>query len=367
MTANHALFQSNRMTKPYIIPIIDIDSTRVGLVIKKIEQFNDIIKLVANRPSIYNVTNFIQNIEQPHLHHILRKDVIVTLQIIFDLPQKVWTHENPEVIKTIEAIKDYFISFRATKALLFESSSGQFDWQQIMQDKSTVPFYFFECMHIFFGIQCYIPNTGSLMHQESLVTANLTNHGSHFSIGTHYLLTPSDGNCFFHLHCQFIAAVCLKHTSQQTQLDQLLDLSYTHAINLKNDQLLRFFYNIKTKTQLQQLLQALFEANIKDFETLKKPNMLDLSAHLVANLFKIKIREHHINTSGETFLKKTHGAQNTDWFIDVFVSNDTSYVSHETLGQWHAINSYKDYLTAIACLWYPTIKGMQPLKSSLQK
>ena len=365
MTPNPSLFNHQQTKMPYIIPMVDIDITKTGLIIDKISCFNDIIKLVDNRHPIYQINNFIEDINNPRLYIPLRQDFLSTLQIIFDNPEKVWTHENPEVIETIEAIKRYFKPFRATTALLFESAQGQFNWDQINQNGSTVPFYFFECMHIFFGIQCFIPNTGSLINNKSPLTAQLTNHGEHFSIGPHYLLTRADGNCFFHLHCQLLAAVCIKHMTFQTELNHLLNLSYECAIRKKNDQLLRFFYKIQTKTQCLQLLQTLFENHFKDFEDLNQPSMIDLSAHLIANFFEINIREHHINTSGETFLKKTYGDTKSIWFFDTFIYNDKKYSSDETLGQWKEITSYQDYLASLALLWHPSLSRTNAMKSQV--
>ena len=62
------LFAGKLIEKPYIIPIVEISNDNLTTILKKIAQFNEVIRLVAGRPPIYNRNNFIKNSQQPHLH-----------------------------------------------------------------------------------------------------------------------------------------------------------------------------------------------------------------------------------------------------------------------------------------------------------
>ena len=92
--------------------------------------------------------------------------------------------------------------------------------------------------------------------------------------------------------------------------------------------------------------------------------MLDITAFLISEFFKISIREHHINAFGQTYLKKTHG-DSLMWSIDVFHYLNDVYISDKALGQWKIINSYQDYLSALVLLWQPSFEHLQTTSHTL--
>ncbi|MEE2769727.1 MAG: hypothetical protein VX835_01420 [Pseudomonadota bacterium] len=360
MDGYNNFFTSQQQITPYIIPIIDIDRINLTTIIKKVSQFNEIVRLVKDKETHYTSDTFISNIHEPTLHKTFRTDFIQTLEIIFSHPDRSWYHKDNEVVECITNLKKFFEPFQYRSGLLFESSTGSFDWLFLCQNGTTVPYYFFECMRILFGIQCLIPNTGTMMRQSIPLTAHLTNHGGHFSIGSQSLLTPTDGNCFFHLHCQFITGLYVRQSLNQHCPQRLLDLTYSYAIKNKNDNLVRFLYNIQNKDNLYSLLITLFEDHIRDIHRLdQQKNMADLTKNLIANFFNILIREHHISSEGKTYLKKTYGMVDTICFIDIFIYNDDIYISGEKLGEWKVVTSYKDYLIALTLLWHPTLTQLQ--------
>lgn len=353
---HHQTSLTAETVKPYIIPIIDISDANLTIILRKIAQFNEIIRLVAERPPIYNRNNFIRNIQHPHLHHCLRKDLMQTLQIIYTQPQKTWAHSDQTVVACIKSLQVFFEPFQyKSGGFLFASCADGFDWASLSTDKTTVSFYFFECMRILFGIDCFLPNTGSLPRTEAPLTLYLTNFGGHFSIGSQYLLTRSDGNCFFHLYCQIFAALCLQKSLRNQSISHLNELTHMYAIRHEDDKPICQLNNIRSKEDLNQLLNTLFTGHIRDIETLKQDGMLALSAHLITDFFKISIREHWVDDSGETYLKETHGNKHNPWSIDTLKSNEKLFISDHRLGDWKEIKTYTDYVSTLSMFWLPSV------------
>ena len=135
---------------------------------------------------------------------------------------------------------------------------------------------------------------------------------------------------------------------------KLTDLTHIYAIRNENDQYIRSLNHIQSRDDLYKLLKVLFEDHIRDTDTLKKSDMLELSAYSITDFFDISIREHWIDGSGEAYLKRRHGSKDCAWCIDTFMCNQKLYVSSIPLGRWQEIKVYTDYLSALAMVWLPS-------------
>lgn len=351
----HATQSAIKTVQPYLIPIVPLNKHQIDPLLEKIADFNEIIQLVIKRLPIYQVNNFIHNRNQPHLHRMLRNDFMHLLEVLFQQPESNWQSPNPRITSTIQSLQNYFKPFKQQTHLLFDSNPYMNQWASLREPGNHIPLVFFECTRILFGIHCVIPETGTQENLDAILTANLTNHGSHFSIGNQYLLTPSDGDCFFHLICQFITMICTAQQHQFKPLNQLHDLIYPYAISQQNDNIIRFLHSIKQEADLTKLLKSLLEHYLHPTATIEASSIYEVTTHMIGDYFSVAFRIHAVNPNGFTYLKKTYGPESSPWIVDVFCTHDTWYIPGDRLGSWLPISHPFDLIKPIAKLWLPSL------------